>query len=402
MKFTERIVIKKNDERIPALINVCKKANNLYNVVLYRLRLAYFNKEKFTTSNQILKILRNENQVDYLCFPQKTAQQVVEEVYVNWRVALKQIKNFNNLSIILDFKSPNFPKYLKKGGLHIAKITNQQRRNNGKNGIIKFPIGLNIKPIKSTIDNLCQIHIQPTSNSFVINIIYNKPINNLNLDQKRFISLDMGISNIATQINNAGLKPFIISGNEIKSYNQWFNKRKAKLQSKLPKGQYTSKQIKELSDSRYWWIQDKMHKISRIIINYCVENNIGTIVVGKNKEWKQNINLGRRNNQNFVFMPISMLLDKIKYKAEMIGIEHIEQEESYTSKSDALALESIEKHEAYLGKRKKRGLFQSSTGKLINADINGAINIARKVFEDHLITDVLNSCAGQAPYRINL
>lgn len=400
MKLVERIVIKKNDGRIPALIDVCKKANNLYNVVLYRLRQAYFNKEKFITYNQMDKILRNENQVDYKALLSHTSQQVIKEVYKNWNVSWLQIKQYIKNSESFSGK-PDLPRYLNSGGLHIAPFTNQQVKLK-KNGIIKFPDKVNIKSIKSTVNNLCQLWIQPGSNRFTINIIYNKDINNLKLDQERFISLDMGVSNIATQINNAGLKPFIISGSQIKSFNQWFNKRKAKLQSKLPKGQFTSKQIKELYNHRYWWMQDKMHKISRIIINYCIKNNIGTIVVGKNKEWKTGINLGSVNNQNFVFMPIAMLLQKIKYKCEIIGVTYIEQEESYTSKCDALALEPIQKHDEYLGKRKKRGLFQSSTGKLINADVNGAINIARKVFGDPLVTEVLNSCAGQAPYRINL
>lgn len=130
--------------------------------------------------------------------------------------------------------------------------------------------------------------------------------------------------------------------------------------------------------------------------------NIGTIIIGLNKEWKQEINIGRRNNQHFVSIPHSKLIDKIVYKANILGINVVIHEESYTSKIDHLAFEPLKKQDTYLGKRKKRGLFQSSVGKLINSDINGAIGIVRKVIGDSFIEKIIDSGFVFNPVRLNI
>lgn len=194
---------------------------------------------------------------------------------------------------------------------------------------------------------------------------------------------------------------FIINGRVMKSVNQWYNKKKAKLMSFVGnKG--TSNRIRKITLFRNCWIEDKLHKISRYIVDFCKSNNIGTIIIGLNKEWKNEINIGKRNNQHFVSIPHSKLIDKIVYKANLLGIEVITHEESYTSKIDHLAFEPLKKQESYLGKRKKRGLFQSSVGKLINADINGAIGIARKVVGDSFIGKIIDSGFVFNPVRINI
>lgn len=129
-------------------------------------------------------------------------------------------------------------------------------------------------------------------------------------------------------------------------------------------------------------IEDVFHKISRKIVDLLIDSKITKLVVGYNKGWKQNVNIGKKNNQKFTQIPFARLVSYLEYKCELAGIEIVIHEESYTSKCDFLAFEKIGKHENYLGKRKKRGLFQSSVGKLINADVNGALNIMRKVVGD--------------------
>jgi putative transposase len=143
-----------------------------------------------------------------------------------------------------------------------------------------------------------------------------------------------------------------------------------------------------------------MHKASRSIVNYCIKHRIGTIIIGHNKNWKQDINIGKRNNQHFVNIPHGKLIDKITYKAQLVGIEVKENEESHTSKVDHLALETLQHHDQYLGKRVKRGLFQSSTGKLLNADVNGAIGIARKVLGDSCVSQITDSGLAFRPIRL--
>ena len=401
MKFTERILIKQNDERIESLTNSCKNSKNLYNKVLYILRQNYFNELPFITYNKMDKILREQNDADFYALPSGTAQQVLKEVYKNWSSSWTKIKKYNKNPKIYNGR-PRLPSYLNKDGLHQASFTYTQIHVD-ENGIIKFPKITGIKEIKTRLENLIYLQIIPKANSFVINIIYNKTINDLNLNKNNFISIDLGLNNIATQINNVGKSPFIISGKDLKNYNQGYNRIIGKLQSDLPKNQFSSERIRNINSRRYWYIQDKMHKISRYLINFCTDNNIGTIIIGYNKEIKTNINLGKKNNQNFVNIPFESLIEKIKYKAELQGIDLIMQEESYTSKCDALSLESIEKHEIYSGKRIKRGLFSSGSGKLINADINGAINIARNALGDKILGPLIQSGGiGYVPHRINI
>lgn len=236
---------------------------------------------------------------------------------------------------------------------------------------------------------------------YVVEVVYERKETDLGLNKDNFLSIDLGLNNLCSCISNVETNSFIINGRVMKSVNQWYNKKKAKLMSFVGnKG--TSNRIRKITLFRNCWIEDKLHKISRYIVDFCKSNNIGTIIIGLNKEWKNEINIGKRNNQHFVSIPHSKLIDKIVYKANLLGIEVITHEESYTSKIDHLAFEPLKKQESYLGKRKKRGLFQSSVGKLINADINGAIGIARKVVGDSFIGKIIDSGFVFNPVRINI
>lgn len=196
-------------------------------------------------------------------------------------------------------------------------------------------------------------------------------------------TIDLGLDNLVAMTNTKNGEAILVPGKQLKSVNAFWNKNVAKLKSKIEKskGYEKIRLLKELRNAtikRNRTVTDTLHKISFNVIKYAKENEIGTIVVGHNKEWKQEINIGKRNNQNFVNIPHSKLIAFLKYKAKAAGIKIIEQEESYTSKCDSLALEVIQKHEKYMGRRTKRGIFKSSTGKVVNADINGSVNILRK------------------------
>ena len=199
-----------------------------------------------------------------------------------------------------------------------------------------------------------------------------------------------------------GLNPIIINGRVLKSMNQYFNKKKAKLQSYIgDKG--TSNKIISLTNKRNRKISDYLHKTSKYVIEMCLLNKIGKIIIGKNKQWKQEINIGSKNNQSFVAIPHAKLIEMIRYKAKMYQIEVIITEESYTSKCSFIDNESIAKHEIYLGKRINRGLFKSSNGLKINADVNGSLNIARKVIPNFNINSIEKGIQGivVSPIRVN-
>lgn len=296
---------------------------------------------------------------------------------------------------------PHLPKYKKGKKQNMVVFTTFSCRVKD-DGYIHFVKNV-IEPIKTNVkkDELKQVRIVPQATCYVVEVIYERKEIDLNLDKDNFLSIDLGLNNLCSCISNVGIKPFIINGKVIKSLNRWYNKKKARLMSYVgDKG--TSRRIRRISLYRNCWIDDKMHKISKYIVNFCVSNNIGRIIIGLNKEWKQKINIGRRNNQHFVSIPHSKLIDKIMYKAKLLGIEVVTHEESYTSKIDHLAFEEMKYQDNYLGKRKRRGLFQSSIGKLINADINGAIGIARKVIGDSCINTIVSSGFAFNPIRLNI
>ena len=222
------------------------------------------------------------------------------------------------------------------------------------------------------------------------------------LDFNSYASTDLGVDNITT-IVLPNKKPILFNGRQVKAKNQYFNKKISKLKSELTNNKKISKQIRNLYDKRDNQLSDIFHKLSRMIVNKLVSNEIGNIVVGYNKGWKDSINIGRRNNQTFVQISFDRFIEYLKYKCEMVGINLIIHEESYTSKCDALAREEIKKHETYLGKRVKIGLFQSSIRKLINADVNGSLNILRKVVGDsEQLAQIINSGWLFQPLRVNV
>lgn len=393
MRLVERHIVKDN-----RFEDICFKSGLLYNYVLYNVRQGIFNEEYLKEYEFSTKLFK-ENQFDFRNLPTAISQQVVTQVFSNTKGWIKAKKEFekNPSKFRSKPKLPNYKKGKKQNMVVFA--TNACRV---KDGYIYFVKNI-IHPIKTKIGDskLCQVRIIPQATCYVVEVIYEKKEQNLNLNKDNVLSIDLGLNNLCSCISNVGLIPFIVNGRIMKSFNQWYNKRKAKLMS-FAGDKGTSKRLRQLNNYRNFWIEDHIHKVSRFVINYCVDNNIGSLVVGLNKGWKQEINLGKKTNQKFVEIPFSRLIDKISYKCKLVGISFYLSEESYTSKVDHLAFEGLEKHDVYLGKRKKRGLFQSSVNKLINADINGAIGIGRKVFGDSYASRIIDSGLAFNPIRVNI
>ena len=271
----------------------------------------------------------------------------------------------------------------------------------GKNVKIRIP---QWDKYKERLNRFQQVQVNPKQDGKIgINIIY--LVDDIIIDEtkeRKYASIDLGIDNLATMIVE-DCKPIIYNGKQIKSLNQFFNKEHARLKSQLDakKKHYTSKRISRVYSKMNNVLNDVFHKLSRHIVRILVSNGITDIVVGYNKGWKDSIHLGRKNNQTFVQIPYLKLIEYLEYKCKMCGIRMIMNEESYTSKCDSLVMEDIGKHDVYLGKRVKRGLYQSSSGKLLNADINGALNIMRKVVGDSAITSrIINSGLLFNPLRV--
>lgn len=394
MQLVERHIVVGSQE----LTDICTKAKNLYNQSLYYLRQSVFGKIQYFKEYELSGLFAEFNEENYRDLPAQTSQQIIKMVFKNFKSWYKARKEWQKHPDKFHAR-PKLPKYKKEQFITI--FTGQQVKI--KDGFLCFPKET-ISPVQTKVTNVAQVRIIPQASCHIIEVVYEKECTDLGLNKDNVLSLDLGLNNFVATINNVGNRPFIINGNPIKSFNQWYNKHKRFLQSVLKPKVYTSKKLNLLTHYRNCWIEDKLHKISKYIIDYCIENNIGTIAIGHNKSWKQEINLGRKTNQSFVQIPHSRLIDKVNYKATLVGITLLVSEESYTSKCDSLALEPVCKHELYLGKRVFRGLFQSSVGKLINADCNGAMNIARKikVISDDFVKSLINSSCAFQPYKINV
>ncbi|MFX1238066.1 MAG: RNA-guided endonuclease InsQ/TnpB family protein, partial [Promethearchaeota archaeon] len=236
---------------------------------------------------------------------------------------------------------------------------------------------------------------------YALEIVHEREETDLKLNDDRIVGIDLGLNNVVTMVNNAGLKPAVIKGGAIKSINQYYNKQRARYSSLKDKQGlgFETRRLQKLAMRRNNRINDAFHKISRAIVCYCVAHGFGRIVVGYNVSWKQGVNIGRKNNQNFVQVPFLKLVNQIAYKAELVGIELVMVEESFTSKCSFLDNEPIERRDRYQGRRVSRGLFRLSKGELINADVNAAYNIVKKAFPNAISADGIEG-SGLSPYSI--
>ena len=373
MERVERHIILRDE----VIDGICFKSKNLYNLANYLVRQEFINNDKWLRYKDLYEQLK-----DHECYnelPSHASQQVLRLLDKNWVSFFRTIKLWSKNKSKFTGR-PKLPKYKHKvKGRNIVIFTNQQCRI--KDGYIHFCKKANLKPLKTKVDNVQQVRIIPKATCYVIEVVYKKEVVKCEVEPDTYLSIDIGLNNFVSCVNNIGQRPFIIKGGILKSMNQYFNKKKAKLMSFI-KDRGFSNRINSLTHKRNCKIDNYLHKTSRFIIDYCKEHKISTIVIGKNDNWKQNINIGKRNNQNFVSVPFLKLIQQIEYKAEEIGIEVIRVNESYTSKCSFLDNEPIKKHKTYLGKRIKRGLFKTKTGKKINADINAAYNILKKAIPD--------------------
>jgi len=363
-------------------------SKNLYNACLYVERQLFFQKRDckvpelksklkgFISNFELSKQLQDANNPDYRALPGAVSQQVCKQVYSNYRAFFSSHKKGLKARI---------PKYLDKtkGRNKLSFTKNNISKLNICKGIIKLT-GLNCTfKLPEYIDykTVQQIDIIKTQNRTIkILIAYSVPKAPLKEDNGKVLGIDLGLNNLMSVVSNTkDFRPLIYDGKPLKAINQFCNKQIANLKS-LSKNVITEK-ICSVFRNRMNQINDCFHKYSSDLINQAVSNGFNTIIIGKNQSWKQEINLGTKNNQNFVQIPFNKLISKIRYKASLKGIKVIETEESYTSKCSFFDDEFPCKHETYLGERVFRGLFKSSKG-FINADLNGALNIIKKVLND--------------------
>ena len=377
-------------EEYLSLRELSHTAKNLYNQAVYNIRQYYFQENKYLNyqkNNSLLKSSEN-----YKTLNSNISQQILKEVDGSFKSFFGLLKKKNKGMYNAKVKLPS---YLPKNSFTTLVIgfvrlnedtlvipySNSFKKNHKK-------ISIKIPPI--LLDkNIKEIRIIPKFNArfFEVQYTYEVQEEQRNLDKTHVLAIDFGINNLATCVTSKG-RSFIIDGKKLKSINQWFNKENARLQSIKDKQKYGKKPTlrqKYLYSSRNNKVNDYMSKTARKIINYCLENNIGTLVCGYNETFQRNSNIGKANNQTFVNIPFGKLREKLEYLCKLYSLRFVEQEESYTSKSSFFDMDILPKFEvdkpqpySFLGKRIKRGLYQTSKGYILNADVNGALNILRK------------------------
>lgn len=398
----ERIIINRNHPNWVACARLCSLARKLGNCASYILRHRLFDKKAPYTRAELDRALREQYPQDYRAMPSAASAQRQGQIIA------KQFKSFAKASA--KYKKhpekfsgkPKLPGYRNKYrifcvGRNGYKIENHRLIITGADTVGFNPIifrscsnqSFNAKATGSLAGDL---RIIPKGNSFVVELTYqiSEDKRSVLLNRQEAVSIDLGVNNFATIVSTKpGARPILVKGGFLKMLNQSYNKRAAQLRSK---GHW--KHLASISFKRQRKIDDALHKISRTIIDFCVLHDIGRIVIGKNRFWKQLCNMGRRNNQNFVNLPHSKLIDQLIYKGEEYGIEVSVVSESYTSIASALDFDDIPDYEkgakkTFSGKRIKRGLYLTKQGKQINADVNGAINIGRKELGDEWLKNLL-------------
>ena len=370
VQLTQQIVVSNKSSKFAQLDELCFLSKNLYNVALYHIRQYYKETGKYLTYSKLAKELSDLNNLDYRAMPYaQSAQQVLRQVDNQYKAFYASIKSKK-----MQGKKVKLPKYKdKENGRNIFVYTSQCAKVS--NGIVYLKTKQGKLSFNVVTNNIQQVRLVPRANHVVVEIIYNKECE-VKQDNSRYASIDLGLDNLCTLASNTA-QSIIVDGKRLKSINHYYNKTKAKLQSKLKQGKYSSKRISRLTSKRNRKVKDYMHKVSKKIVEYMEANSLNTLFVGKNVGWKDSINLGRTNNQNFVSIPYNMLIQMLEYKCKLAGINVVIVNEAYTSKCSFLDREKISKHDNYAGRRVKRGLFISNSGIMINADVNGSLNIMR-------------------------
>ena len=377
MQLVEKHVIRKQHQFWSDCDHLALQSKNLYNCATYIQRQYFFKTSKYYNSIDIYHQTKITDAYRYL--PTKVSKQIVRKVSETWKGWFRALFDWS--------KHPY--RYLGK-----PKIPRYKHKERGRN-IVIYPIDAISKPalkkeiiklsqtkieLSTKAKNVNQVRIIPKLDHYVIEVVYT--VENTALNFGKYVAgVDLGLNNLmAITSNHPGIKPMLINGRPLKSINQFFNKRVDAESLKA----YS--QIKQLNSKRELRIDNYLHTSTRRVIDWCVLNNIGKLIIGNNQQWKQDINIGKKNNQQFTQIPHAKLINLLTYKARLAGIEVVLTEESYTSRASALDGDKLPTYGLQLsqkpvfsGKRVKRGLYKTSTGKTINADTNGSINIARKV-----------------------
>lgn len=384
MQLVEQHVISKRDPRYAVIDAAAFASKNLYNAANYVLRQAFIHEGRSLSYNKLDKLMQSHEA--YRALPAKVAQWVLKGLVNNWKAFHEARESYERDPSTFTGR-PQLPRYKhKQDGRNLLVYTIQALSRKGlKRGLIQ-PSMLPIEVRTRHAKHLDQVRIVPRQGYYVVEVVYEQAPIQAPVDPAYYAGIDLGVNNLATLASNKpGFVPVLVNGRPAKSTNQFYNKRTAELQQQLGHTGTTAR-MERMTTKRNRRIDHYLHTASRFIIGLLVEEGIGTLVIGKNDGWKQGVEMGRRNNQNFVQIPHARFIRMLTYKAELVGITVLLTEESYTSKASFLDHDPLPVRVpnngtdyTFSGKRVARGLYRASDGRYINADLNGAYNMIRKV-----------------------
>ena len=376
---------------------MCFKSKNLYNYANYIIRQEFINNGNWIKYNQLFQLVKESE--PYKDIGNNTGQGTLRILDKNWKAFFKAIKDWKkNPSKYLG--RPKIPKYKDKDGRFLVSLDSNKVKL--KDGYVYF-VWKPFKPYNNMFktnaqERILQCRFIPRCGKYVMEIVYEIEVPDISETSDRVAAIDIGVDNFITMVNNIGENPIAVKGGVIKSINQFYNKQKANIQSELKKvnGKDWSNKLQKLTDKRYEMIKYQMHCISKYVVDWCVLYGIDTLIVGHNDEWKQK----KQGMQNFTYIPYELFIQMLAYKCENNGIRFIENEEAYTSGTSFLDNEDPVKENYNKERRVHRGLFIADCGKKINADVNGAYQILKKVIPDAFSKGIEG--AGSHPTIINL
>jgi putative transposase len=387
MQLVEQHCISKDDPRYAIIDEAAFKSKNLYNAALYEMRQAFFADGTYLTYNEIQR--RMQSHEAYKALPAKVSQQVLMLLATNWE-SFKEAKKAYREDPSTFTGRPHIPGYKHKTeGRNILVYTIQAIN---KRGLKKGRIQPSMLPIKVQTKQTAirQVRIVPSHGHYVVEVIFSKEPIQAHVDPSFCVAIDLGVTNLAAITSNrGGFVPRLVNGRTLKAINQWYNKRMKALKRCLPKEdrERVTRQMERLTTKRNRQVNHYLHAASKRILDFLVQEGVGTIIIGKNPLWKKETGMGKRNNQNFVAIPHARFIDMLTYKANLVGI-HVEiQEESYTSQASFLDLDPIPTYKpdgdteyTFSGKRigRRNRLYRTKDGRTICADVNGSYNILRK------------------------
>ena len=384
MKLVERHVITKNHPFWSEIDHKAFLSKNLFNLANYYYRQYFFEYQKKLNFTELYHQVSKSD--DYQAIPSKVSKQIIRRLDQSWTsyfAALREWKKQPNKFL----GKPKIPKYKHKTkGRNILPYPKKSIYKKAlKKGICHLSMSEIEIPTSQT--EIIEARIVPKSSCYIIEIVYEK--SEEITENKQVAGVDLGVNNlIAVTTNQTGISPLLIKGRPLKAINTFYNKQRSCLQSQLKTNhnQSNSPKLKKLTHKRNCRVENYLHTASKRVIDWCVNHEIGILIIGHNQTWKQEVKLGKKNNQQFVNIPHYRLIEMLTYKAQLIGIKVIITEESYTSQSSCLDGDKLpkygEKKPKFSGKRVTRGLYKTRGNKLLNADVNGSLNIIKKVIPD--------------------